>query len=447
MGTATASRTTSRPDPNAMGPNGRTFSQITGTPYLSEEERKWYLAQLGRTPPLSTPTRTQGAAALVDFAAKSAADKRALQQAAGWPRYATEEQLQQNGFVKIGVSRYINPTTGESYNLQDTGLYEVGFPSSSADRQMAARLAVQMGAASPVPLQFGVKPGEPAIFGRSFQDIARMALTPGADPGTVVRSYDPFVRHYDFQNRRSLTTPSGLIDNQLIQIPSDYSTQALTRGDYGVPHLGISHRGAPAVMQLGAGGTAQVFPQAAIPESISGVAPTSGTEAHAAWNPYDGGILGAYGYTTTGDALKDAALAARIVSERDRLQSEGLSLAQANAALKPEAGPPPPGGWVVAGGGEPVPPERQIPTLARGGTFVSDDPLAFVNMNTGDVQAIASEFGQPEQITVNPLMVNPSREGVPMIGDVLVEDDPLKILAALKFGKRRAFPGRTKAYT
>lgn len=34
--------------PMDMGPNGRTFDQITGTPYVSDEERAWYLGQVGK---------------------------------------------------------------------------------------------------------------------------------------------------------------------------------------------------------------------------------------------------------------------------------------------------------------------------------------------------------------------------------------------------------------
>jgi hypothetical protein len=37
------------PDPNAIGPDGRTFDEITGTEYISEEEREFYLNQIGMT--------------------------------------------------------------------------------------------------------------------------------------------------------------------------------------------------------------------------------------------------------------------------------------------------------------------------------------------------------------------------------------------------------------
>lgn len=37
------------PTQGSIGPNGRTFDQVTGTDYLSPQEREWYLAQSGKT--------------------------------------------------------------------------------------------------------------------------------------------------------------------------------------------------------------------------------------------------------------------------------------------------------------------------------------------------------------------------------------------------------------
>lgn len=58
----------------AVGPAGRTFDQITGTKYLSDDERNWWFAQKGQTPPALITPPTAGSAGLLQTPSAGGSD-------------------------------------------------------------------------------------------------------------------------------------------------------------------------------------------------------------------------------------------------------------------------------------------------------------------------------------------------------------------------------------
>ena len=148
--TSTANRV--GPDPNAMGPDGRTYGQITGTVYKSDAERAFYLGQQGKvsgSPPAGGSNvnyRDQVAAAIYGvgrtYASLSDDEKTDVEyyilkhpgptddRLPGPKGALTEQQLIDSGATKKAAGVYVS--NGVEYRIQSDGTYAVSETASAA---------------------------------------------------------------------------------------------------------------------------------------------------------------------------------------------------------------------------------------------------------------------------------------------------------------------------